>query len=61
MDHHEISYLVGRATTEFQSAQRAASIVAARPHYSMAVEYLERAEALKRRLRSGAAVQQRQA
>ncbi len=59
MDHHEISYLVGRATTEFQSAQRAASIVVARPHYSM--EYLERAEALKRRLRSGAAVQQRQA
>ncbi len=60
MDHHEISYLIGRATTEFQWAQRARSIDSARPHYSMAVAYLERAEALKRRLRAGGAVQQRQ-
>lgn len=60
MDDHEISYLVGRATAEFQSAQRARSIVSARPHYRMAFEYLERAEVLDRRLRSNRAVQQQQ-
>ncbi len=59
MDDHELSYLFGRATAEFQSAQRAPSIVSARPHYRMAVEYLERAEALNRRLRSNGTVQQR--
>ncbi len=52
MDQHELSYLTDRATQEFQAAQQAGSVVAARPHYSMAVRYLEQAEALKRRLRS---------
>ena len=52
MDQHEIAYLNGRATEEFQAAQRAGSALAARPHYSMAVRYLEQAEALQRRLRS---------
>ncbi len=61
MDHNEISYLFGRATAEFQWAQRARSIASARPHYRMAVEYLERAEALNRRLRSHGTVQQGQA
>ena len=53
MDHRDIAWLDGRAAEEFQAAQRAQSIQAARPHYSMAVRYLEQAEALKRRLRSG--------
>ena len=53
MDHLDLAWLDGRAKEEFQAAQRAGSIQAARPHYSMAVRYLERAEALKRRLRSG--------
>ena len=52
MDHQDIAWLDGRAAEEFQAAQRAASVTAARPHYSMAVRYLEQAEALKRRLRS---------
>ncbi len=55
MDQHELSYLNDRATQEFQAAQKAGSVVAARPHYSMAVRYLEQAEALNRRIRSGAA------
>ena len=56
MDYREVDYLVERANAEFQSAQRAASLLSARPHYSMAVEYLARAEALKRRLRGNAGI-----
>ena len=52
MDHQELAWLDGRVAEEFQAAQRARSIQAARPHYSMAVRYLEQAEALERRLRS---------
>ena len=52
MDHQDVAWLEGRANEEFQAAQRAQSIQAARPHYSMAVRYLEQAEALKRRLHS---------
>ena len=56
MNDQELAYLTGRATAEFQAAQKAKSFIAARPHYRMAVQYLEKAEALKRRLRwSGAA------
>lgn len=51
MEHNEVAYLMERATAEFQAAQRAKNVVASRPHYSMAVQYLERAEALQRRLR----------
>ncbi len=55
MDHQELSYLNSRASEEFQAAQRAESPVVARPHYTMAVRYLEQAEALQRRLRSAVA------
>ncbi len=51
MDGQEVAYLTGRASEEFQAAHRASSLAAARPHYSMAVDYLERADALGRRLR----------
>jgi hypothetical protein len=52
MSQHELAYLNGRATQELQAAQRAPSVVAARPHYCMAARYLEQAEDLQRRLRS---------
>jgi hypothetical protein len=51
MQQDEVVYLLERANAEFQAAQQAKSIVASRPHYSMAVHYLEKAEALQRRLR----------
>lgn len=51
MDQNDLAYLNGRAAEELQAAQRARSAVAARPHYSMAMLYLERAEELQRRLR----------
>lgn len=52
MELNEVAYLMQRANAEFQAAQRAKSMIASRPHYSMAIQYLERAEALERRLRS---------
>jgi hypothetical protein len=51
MQQDEVAYLMDRANAEFQAAQRAKSVIASRPHYSMAVQYLEKAEALERRLR----------
>ena len=54
MDQQELAYLNGRAAAELQAAQQAKSPLAARPHYRMAVQYLDRAEELDRRLRSGA-------
>jgi hypothetical protein len=51
MQQDEVAYLMERANAEFQAAQRAKSVTASRPHYSMAVQYLEKAEALERRLR----------
>ncbi len=51
MEQEEVAYLMERANAEFQAAQRANSIAVARPHYSMAVQYLEKAEELQRRLR----------
>ena len=59
MDQHDLAYLDERAAQEFRAAQRAESVLAARPHYSMAVRYLEQAEALKRRLRSPIAREER--
>jgi hypothetical protein len=52
MDLQEIAYLDGRAASELQAAQRAASPKTARPHYVMAFHYLDRAAELKRRLRN---------
>jgi hypothetical protein len=51
MDQQELAYLTSRATAEFQAAQQADSVRVARPHFTMAIHYLDRAEALKRRLR----------
>jgi hypothetical protein len=52
MEQNEVTYLTERANAEFQAAQQAKSEVASRPHYSLAFLYLEKAEALQRRLRS---------
>lgn len=52
LEQNEVAYLMQRADAEFQAAQRAKSEVASRPHYTMAVQYLEKAEELQRRLRS---------
>lgn len=52
MDQNDLAYLNGRAAQELQAAQQARSAIAARPHYSMAMRYLEQAEELQRRLRS---------
>ena len=52
MDQNDLAYWSERANQELQAAQQARSAVAARPHYSMAVRYLEQAEDLQRRLRS---------
>ena len=46
----ELVYLQDRCTQEFQMAQRASDPVVARPHYSMAIAYHERAHELGRRL-----------
>lgn len=46
----ELTYLRERSLQEFQMAQRAPDAVVARPHYSMAISYQERAEAVRRRL-----------
>jgi hypothetical protein len=54
MDQNDLAYLNGRAAQELQAAQQAGSAVAARPHYTMAMRYLEQAEELQRRLRSRA-------
>lgn len=51
MQQDEVAYFMERSNAEFQAAQRAKSMVASRPHYNMAVHYLEKAEALQRRLR----------
>jgi hypothetical protein len=56
MDQQEVAYLSGRAAAEFQAAQQAKSLLVARPHYRMAVQYLDRAEELDRRLRSRGSV-----
>ena len=52
MEHNEVAYFMQRANAEFQAAQQAKSVTASRPHYSIAIQYLEKAEALERRLRS---------
>jgi len=51
----DFSYWHQRADREFQMAQRASSLETARPHYRIAISYLERAENLKRRSRTAAA------
>jgi hypothetical protein len=51
MEQDEVTYLMQRANAEFQAAQRAKSVTASRPHYNMAIQYLEKAEALERRQR----------
>lgn len=56
MDESEVIYLNGRAAAEFRIAQQAGSVEQARPHYAMAIGYLDRAEALNRRLRAGAEI-----
>ncbi|HEX8214717.1 MAG TPA: hypothetical protein VF582_04505 [Allosphingosinicella sp.] len=51
MDHQDLDYWDRRADSELRLAQSAPSIEVARPHYRIAISYLERAEELKRRLR----------
>jgi NAD/NADP transhydrogenase beta subunit len=46
----DLNYLRERSTQEFQMALKAASPLVARPHYTMAVAYHERAVDLKRKL-----------
>ena len=50
MDFSDLIYLRDRSTQEFQMAQKASDPIVARPHYSMAIAYQERAQELKRRL-----------
>jgi hypothetical protein len=50
VERQDFAYWQDRATSELQLAQRAASMETARPHYRMAIHYLDRAEELKRRL-----------
>lgn len=52
VDSQDLHYWDERAKHEFQMAQRAGSLSAARPHYRMAISYLDKAEELKRRLRT---------
>ena len=52
MDGNELAYLDERAAAEFRMAQQASSVTVARPHYHMATVYQDRAETLRRRLRS---------
>jgi len=47
----DFDYWHQRADSELQLAQRASSMEVARPHYRIAISYLERAEHLKRRQR----------
>ncbi|HWH22232.1 MAG TPA: hypothetical protein VNT25_02925 [Allosphingosinicella sp.] len=51
LDQQDFAYWNSRADMEFQMAQRAKSLDAARPHYRLAINYLERAENLKRLVR----------
>lgn len=55
MDVQDFDYWHQRADSELQLAQRAPSIEVARPHYRIAISYLERAEDLKRRQRQSEA------
>ena len=49
----ELVYLQDRCTHEFQMAQSASDPAVARPHYSMAIAYHEKAHELSRRLSRG--------
>ncbi|HEY0625986.1 MAG TPA: hypothetical protein VGD10_04555 [Allosphingosinicella sp.] len=51
LEQHDLNYWQERATSEMQLAQRAATMDIARPHYRLAMSYLEKVEELKRRLR----------
>jgi hypothetical protein len=51
VDQQDLDYWDRRAEGELQLAQSAPSPELARPHYRIAISYLERAEELKRRLR----------
>jgi len=55
VDQQDLDYWDRRADSEFQLAQSASSMELARPHYRIAISYLERAEELKRIARAGAA------
>ena len=55
VDQQDLDYWDRRADNELQLAQSAASLEVARPHYRIAISYLERAEELKRRARGGQA------
>lgn len=51
MEQQDLLYWQDRATKELQLAQRAATMDVARPHYRLAMSYLEKVDELKRRLR----------
>lgn len=51
MDQQDVAYWDDRATEEFQRAQQAVSFKIAKPHYQLAIHYLDKAETLKRSLR----------
>jgi hypothetical protein len=55
VDAQDIDYWHQRADSEFRLAQQAPSLDVARPHYRIAINYLERAEDLKRRHRQAGA------
>ncbi|HEV2080786.1 MAG TPA: hypothetical protein VGR19_12950 [Allosphingosinicella sp.] len=55
MDQQDLDYWDRRADSELQLAQSASSMEVARPHYRIAISYLERAEELKRRATGGEA------
>lgn len=55
MDLQDFDYWHRRADNELQLAQRASSMEVARPHYRIAISYLERAEDMKRRQRQAEA------
>lgn len=52
----ELIYLRQRSLQEFQMAQMASSPGVAKPHYSIAIAYQEKADQLKRRLAGSTAV-----
>ena len=51
MEQDDLAYLEERASSELQLAQLARTVETARPHYRMAMAYLDKVNELQRRLR----------
>ena len=54
MEQQDFAYWQDRAAREMQLAQAAGTIDVARPHYRIAIQYMNKAEELSRRSRGGA-------